>query len=118
MAKLKDTNVGKSNYIKSEELFQTGVTFDITDARVRRSGFLDQTGQIQNQIVFILNVHYEEGDEERTLTLTHNDVRQSFVEWFDEGGEPFENLVLVQAETSTKGNPAWIFVDAEDLEIE
>ena len=114
MARLSDLDrpVGGS-YISPEDLSHDGIIFEVYGASVRKSRFPNDDGTPKDEVVFQIRYDDDGAESEKLLTLTANDARLWFVDYFkDISAETIENLTLVKVKAA-KGR-AWVFKDADD----
>jgi len=104
MARLSSLNIGNLPPFVKPEVVASWDHFTVVGATSRASNLEPDVTEVVFLLLFDGMLH--------TMTQKMTIVRQQYVDYFAQGGEPITNLRLVKSAKAMKGgNKAWVFQD-------
>lgn len=111
--KLSETGLGNGNYIKASELFDNGFVFSILDANEgEMPPELAKPDGDRRSVEFSIILDNDPNQETKTFSLGYNVIRARYIQYFEDGKDEITGVRLTKGR-GKKGNPPWIFEDAE-----
>lgn len=109
MATLEETGLGRGNFIKTTELFDSRLVFTIVGASEGElPPELAKPDGDRRSVEFDIILDNDPDREVKTFSLGYNAIRARYITYFEDGKEEITGVILTKGK-GKKGNPPWIF---------